>query len=102
MKNPLDLVALQDFMSRVKPTTVIEIGSFAGGCALWYADMLKCFGIKSHVYSVDISLSCVHELAKKRHDDITFLKADVTKEMEKIFPEEMLKVYLCNLFAVDG
>mgnify|MGYP002803382480 FL=1 len=90
MKSPLDLITMQDLFSSLKPATVIEFGSYSGGSALWFADMVKCFGIKSNVYSVDISFDCLHETAKKR-EDITFIKADVTKEMDKIFPEKMLK-----------
>jgi hypothetical protein len=59
--------------------------------------MLKCFGVKSKVYSVDISFDCLHETTKKR-EDITFMKADASKEMEKIFPEKMLKVFSFNAF----
>ncbi len=91
MKSPLDLVTLQDVFCREKPATVIELGSYSGGCALWFADMLKCFGTKYHVYSVDISFDCLHEKVKKR-EDITFIKGDLAKEVQKIFPERMLKV----------
>jgi cephalosporin hydroxylase len=100
MKSPLDLITLQDLFGREKPATVIEFGSYTGGCALWYADVLKCFGIKSHVYSIDISLDCLHKTAKMR-EDITFIKADVTKDMEKIFPEKMLKVFSSSSTFVD-
>ena len=92
MKSPLDLITMQDLFSNLKPATVFEFGSYSGGSALWFADMLKCFSVKSNVYSVDISFDCLHETAKKR-EDITFIKADVTKEMDKIFPEKMLKVF---------
>ncbi|CAB3985265.1 rhamnosyl O-methyltransferase-like [Paramuricea clavata] len=90
LKSSLDLITMQDLFGREKPATVIEFGSYTGGCALWYADLLKCFGVKSHVYSIDISLDCLHKTAKMR-EDITFIKADVTKDMEKVFPEKMLK-----------
>ncbi|XP_028404525.1 uncharacterized protein LOC114527111 isoform X1 [Dendronephthya gigantea] len=90
MKSAVDLVTLQDLLGREKPATVIEFGSYAGGCALWYADTLKCFGVKSHVYSLDITSECLHETVKKR-DDITFITADVSKDVEKVLPEKMLK-----------
>ncbi len=60
-----------------------------------YADIVKCFGRKCSIYSLDISFDCLHETAKKR-DDITFIKADVSKEMAKVFPEKMLKVFDTN------
>ena len=92
LKSSFDLITLQDLLFREKPATIIEFGSYTGGSALWCADVLKSFGTKSHIYSVDISHDCLHETAKKR-EDITFFISDVTKDMEKTFPEKMLKVF---------
>ena len=98
LKTSVDLITLQDLICREKPATIIEFGSYSGGCALWFADLVKCFGIHSHIYSVDISFGCLHEKVKKR-EDITFIKADLLKEMEKAFPEKMLKVFSLTFFT---
>ena len=81
---------MQQLLWEVKPQTVIEIGAYMGGSALWVADMLKMFGIKSRVLSMDIDLSLLDPVAKK-YPDVTFIEGD-SNDIEKYFPEELLKV----------
>ena len=90
LKGPLEIVIMNDFLYRERPQTVIELGSFTGGCALWMADTLKCFGVKSHIYSIDYNFDNLHKRTEHR-DDITFIQGDL-REIEKILPEKMLKV----------
>ena len=94
LKNPLEFIILQELFYQERPKTVIELGSYTGGCAVWFADVLKCFGIKSRVYSVDIALENINKRALER-DDITFIQGDL-KNIEDLFPETMLKVSLCT------
>lgn len=54
LKNPFDLALYQLLVWEQKPRTVIEIGSHAGGSALWFADLLRTYGIEGTVHSVDI------------------------------------------------
>ena len=61
-----------------------------GGSALWTADMLKMFGIKSRVLSMDIDLSLLDPVAKE-YPDVTFIEGD-SDDIEKYFPEKLLKV----------
>src|SRR5258708_32395198 len=51
-KNPFDLALYPLLMERVRPRTLIEIGSFAGGSALWFADQGRQLGLDLRVYSV--------------------------------------------------
>lgn len=55
MKNPFDMALYLLLMQRLKPRTVVEIGTFAGGSALWFADALSAQRIEgARVVSVDI------------------------------------------------
>jgi cephalosporin hydroxylase len=55
LKSPFDLAIYCWLIGRVGPRTIIEIGSKAGGSALWFADMLTAHGIDGSVVSVDLA-----------------------------------------------
>lgn len=56
LKAPNDLWAYHDILLRVRPRTVLEMGTFAGGSALWFATLMDMLGIDGGVvYTVDIS-----------------------------------------------
>ncbi len=55
LKNPFDLVLYTQLIWREKPATIIEIGSYKGGSALWFADQMAAFGIIPNVISIDIA-----------------------------------------------
>ena len=90
LKDPLDLVIVQQLLWELKPRTVIEFGAYKGGSALWTADMLKMFGCKSRVISVDIDLSSLDPEPKKS-TDVEFIEGGIM-QVEKLFPEEFLEV----------
>ncbi len=74
IKDPFDLALYALLLWNVRPKTVIEIGSYKGGSALWMADQLRAFGIDGHVHSVDNGAS---ESAISVVDpDITFYNGD--------------------------
>ena len=54
------------------------------------ADTAKSYGIDTHVYSIDIDLSMVEDLAKN-DSNVTALQGDA-KKLSETFPPEMLKV----------
>src|SRR5262245_5514928 len=54
-KCPMDMALYLDVLYELKPGTVIEFGSWAGGSALWLADMLTVMGLgATRVYSYDL------------------------------------------------
>ncbi|XP_044183431.1 rhamnosyl O-methyltransferase-like [Acropora millepora] len=99
LKDPLDLVIVQHLLWELKPQTVVELGAYKGGSALWTADMLKMFGCKSRVISVDIDLSLLDPEAKKS-PDVEFIEGDIM-EIEKLLPEEFLETLVHPWFVVD-
>jgi len=54
LKSPFDICLYMQLISRLKPLTVIEIGTKFGGSALWFADMLTVHGLAGRVVTVDI------------------------------------------------
>lgn len=54
LKNPFDLALYPLLLDEIRPRTLIEIGSHAGGSALWFADTAAGLGIALEVHSVDL------------------------------------------------
>ncbi|EGJ33828.1 MULTISPECIES: CmcI family methyltransferase [Moorena] len=87
-KSAMEMVIYPMLMYELRPKTIIEIGAFNGGSAVWLADNLQLFGIEGQIYSVDINLSFLDEKAKK-DERIHFLEGDSYK-IDEVFPAEML------------
>ena len=71
-KNPIDLAVYLRLLWDLKPGGVIEIGSNAGGSALWLADTLRAYGLAAPVISVDLTPP-----TGVADTQITFLSGDV-------------------------
>src|SRR5579872_4038991 len=54
VKNPLDLMLYQRLVEALRPGTIIEIGSKAGGSGLFLGDLLRNFDIQGQVRSFDV------------------------------------------------
>jgi cephalosporin hydroxylase len=54
VKSPFDIAIYQQLVDKVRPRTIIEIGSKAGGSGLFFGDMLRNFEIDGHVLSFDL------------------------------------------------
>ena len=54
LKNPFDLALYTRLLWDVKPRTLIEIGSYKGGSAIWFADQMRSMGIDGRIFSLDI------------------------------------------------
>ena len=52
--------------------------------------MMKMYGIKTHIFSLDIDLSLVRELAKE-DENISFIEGDAS-EIQNAFSHHLLKV----------
>ena len=73
-----DLWNYQEIISQYKITNVIEFGSYLGGSAIYFADILKLFGTGGKVLSVDINGYLV---PKTNRPDIQKLKASSTSDI---------------------
>ena len=54
IKNPFDLALYTQLLSKLRPGTIVEVGSWKGGSAKWLAAQIRGLELKSHVYSLDI------------------------------------------------
>ncbi|MEL7274058.1 MAG: CmcI family methyltransferase [Pseudomonadota bacterium] len=54
LKNPFDMALYAKLIWEQKPATIIEIGSWQGGSAVWFADQMALTDQKPNVISVDI------------------------------------------------
>jgi cephalosporin hydroxylase len=53
LKNPIDLALYIKLIFERKPATIVEIGAFKGGSALFFADISAAVGVNSRVISLD-------------------------------------------------
>lgn len=54
LKNPLDLQLYRSLIWDLRPATIVEVGSKAGGSALYFADLLRCAAIDGRILSLDV------------------------------------------------
>ena len=72
----------------LRPKTIIEVGAFNGGSAVWLADHLELFKIQGSVYSIDIDLSLLDKQAKA-DSRIIFLEGDGNNLSTVITPKQL-------------
>jgi cephalosporin hydroxylase len=74
VKSPFDIALYMELVGRLKPRTVIEIGTNEGGSALWFADALTAHGVETQVISIDLE-----NPPPLTDDRIRFLRGDATR-----------------------
>ena len=81
LKSPLDLALYSKLIWEMKPGTLIEIGTYRGGSALWFADIVASFNYKTNIISIDIK-----DYSEVRDTRVNYLIGDVNKLGEIITP----------------
>lgn len=71
LKNPFDHAIYPLVLSKLRPRTIIEIGSKEGGSALWFGDLCDSLGLDCRIHSIDIV-----RVATVKHKRVTFHEAD--------------------------
>ena len=91
LKTTYDMVVYYQLFSDLKPKTIIEMGTFTGASALWFADSIKSLGLDTQIYTVDYDPTLVSESMKKKiPDNVKLIEGDLNKIAE-VLPPEMLK-----------
>lgn len=54
-KNPFDVVLYMQLIERLKPQTLIEIGTSEGGSAVWFDDLCQALGLTAQILTFDIA-----------------------------------------------
>lgn len=88
-KSPMEMTLYPMLLNELKPKTIIEIGAFHGGSALWLADMMTSFAIDGSIISIDIDLSMI-ESSVKKDKRITFIEGDA-KNIAHVLPISLLQ-----------
>ena len=90
LQTPEDLIIYQQMFWHIKPRTVIELGTYTGGSAIWMGDLFKTMELDCHCYSVDIDHSLLSEETRRmKPDNVTFLIGDCNA-IEKTLTPKML------------
>jgi cephalosporin hydroxylase len=74
-----DLWNYQEIIYRLRPRLVVEFGSWNGGSALYFADLLQHIRPSAKVLSVDINLASIHERARL-HPFIEWMQSSTSHE----------------------
>ena len=82
LKNPFDLAIYLLLLDRLKPRTIVEIGSAYGGSGKFFADQSKVLGLTTMVFSFDIV-----PVLNADTDNLRFLAADIHNLKGSILPE---------------
>ena len=97
LKNPFDLAIYPLLISKLKPGTIIEIGSASGGSALWLRDLVRNLELPSKIYSFDIN-----PVKNLTIEGVEFLFGDIYSLQESKLPEILAKCERPLLVIEDG
>ncbi len=84
LKNPFDLAIYPRVFHDLKPATIIEIGSKAGGSALWMGDQVVSLQLPTRIHSVDLV-----KVTSVSHPRVTFHEGDA-HQLELVLTDAML------------
>lgn len=95
LKSPFDVPLYLDLVDRLRPQTVVEIGTKEGGSALWLADTLRAHGIHGCVLSIDVaSAPAVSDPM------IKFLRGDA-RNLAQVLSEQVLASLARPLLVIE-
>jgi len=95
-KNCFELSIYYQLFSHLKPKVVIELGTFTGASAMWYADTAKSLNVDCCIYSLDdqhVTLS--DEIKQNKPDTVNFIEGsadNLTSSMLQQLPHPWLVV----------
>ena len=95
IKNPIDLMILGRLLWDVKPRTIIEVGSWAGGSALWMRDQMRSYGVDCVVRSVDVKVPSLRD-----QENLHFYLGD-GRDLGATFSDEFMGQCPHPLFVID-
>ncbi|HWE52176.1 MAG TPA: CmcI family methyltransferase [Bryobacteraceae bacterium] len=72
-KSVFDFAVYPMLLQELRPATIIELGSGSGASAIWFADILRLFGIAGKVYSLDLLKPDIQDR------DVIFIEGDANR-----------------------
>jgi cephalosporin hydroxylase len=97
LKDPFDLAIYPLLISKLKPRTIIEIGSAYGGSALWFRDLIRNLEVPSKIFSFDIN-----PVKNLEIDGVEFLFGDIHSLHESNLPDILATCERPLLVIEDG
>lgn len=97
IKNPFDLALYQMLLSKLRPKTIIEIGSASGGSALWFGAQSRALNLRAKVWSFDISA-----VRDKDETDVMFRHGDIHSLSKTELPKILKNCERPLLVVEDG
>ena len=94
-KNPFDLALYSTLIWRLKPKTIIEIGTYYGGSALWLADLTENYGLNTQILSIDID-----NRVEFSHSRIEF-RAGNARKLESVLTDDELRRFERPMIVID-
>lgn len=94
-KNPFDLALYCLLLDKTKPRTLIEIGSYRGGSALWFADHASLLGLDLQIVSIDLEIPDTLP-----NSSIKFVQGDAG-ELAKVLPASFMNTIPRPLMVVE-
>ncbi len=83
-KFPFDLWMYRELLVRERPTVIVEIGNFAGGSAMFFADLFDTLGHEpGRILAVDIDHSNLHAKPQS-HRRITWIEGDAVEAFDTV------------------
>ncbi len=67
LKSVSDLWNYQEILAEIKPSLVLEMGTWHGGSTLYFAEILQLVSPRSRILSVDIDHSLVDDKVRRHH-----------------------------------
>lgn len=86
LKHPYEVVLYPDLFWRTKPKTIIEIGSFAGGSAIWFADIMAAYCLSCRIIAIDIQVPSPANVPP----NVEFVKGDIL-DLGKVLTPQVLE-----------
>jgi len=94
-KNPFDLALYLRLLDQARPQTLIEIGAYQGGSALWFADQASLLGLDLEVLSIDLEVP-----ATAAGPSVNFLQGDA-RELGTVLPPSLMNAVRRPLMVVE-
>lgn len=94
IKNPFDLGIMTVLLSKERPRTIIEVGSYKGGSVKWMRDLTDNLGLDCMIYSVDVNK------VELNIPKALFLKGN-GRELDKVFDDAFMLTCKRPLLMID-
>jgi cephalosporin hydroxylase len=98
-KSVTDLWNYQEILTELKPSLVLELGTYQGGSALYFAETLKLVSPHFRVLTVDIDHNVVAERVRQ-HDCVELLESDTTNPKVAARFKELRRAYPGKAFCI--